>query len=222
MNSKFRFEKKRLVFDCLLFKNIRNTHHLSVAGWETHRLWKMRKAFWHNFNRLRAQIPLRRNPLPSSGIPSELGRRILKSSCKHFGSGDFPLLWYGDCSHNLDVLNNCSCLVYYWELLLLTSKRKCKSKPIRSHKCRKILCRCGASNGNASILLPTGKSNRVHCPLLLVTVTSLFNVINTRMPFSRRPTSRLPIEIQDLQFDLGIPLTLVWTWPYLRPWPQTS
>ena len=39
----------------------------------------------------------------------------------------------------------------------------------------------------------------------------------TRMPFSRRPTSHLLIESQT-QFDLG----LVWPLPHLWPWPQTS
>ena len=48
------------------------------------------------------------------------------------------------------------------------------------------------------------------------------------MPFSRRPTSRLPIESQSLTIwpwnnhDLGMTLPLVWPWPYLWPWPQTS
>ena len=40
----------------------------------------------------------------------------------------------------------------------------------------------------------------------------------TRMPFSQRPTSHLPIESQ----TLTMPLTLVWPWPYLWFWPQTS
>ena len=38
----------------------------------------------------------------------------------------------------------------------------------------------------------------------------------TRMPFSQRPTSRLPIEVRTYN------LTLIWPWLYLWPWPCTS